>query len=553
MDSTRTRTKALAVFLTALTVFGFVAVATVPAAAQTNDTDNDDYFTDPGDDGSDYFEEPGDDGSSLFPDMGDIDDDGAFPSLDEIGGDGDFRGPGDGNNVDFRTPEDDDGDSDDGDGDGDAGQPTGIDLTLGSTSLTTGDTTSATVTLNYDNGTTEDVTSAATLSSSNTSVASTSGSTVTAEGEGSATISADAEGFSDSVSVSVQSADDGDGDAGQPTGIDLSLGSTSLFVGNTTSATVTLSYDNGTTEDVTSSATLSSSNTSVATVSGSTVTAAGAGSATITADAEGFSDSVSVSVQSVDDGGGDGGWDGPREFTGYLRSNEAYFHTGLRQGLSDSEYPKPVIPGECEDFQVTQDAIESQPDTLPDPGCTYINGTAYPSNNTWVGEIDYATIYEQRTDPALGEVYAISNPTTNGTARGSFNPETGEVSFESTVDLNLKAWDVESHDVPWDEKGFNIFGPDCKVPDVAMGGSTENSFSPRSPEAASDPVAGERLQNGNLTVVKNDFAIGTAINCDSGVTIVDNNDVVNAQLGIPSNETENEVVWDFHIEYLDEN
>ncbi|MFP4188042.1 MAG: hypothetical protein ACLFR5_01360, partial [Halobacteriales archaeon] len=77
-----------------------------------------------------------------------------------------------------------------------------------------------------------------------------------------------------------------------PSGITLSLDSTTLQTGETTTATVTT--EDGT--DVTSEATITSDDTGVATVSGNTVTGEGAGTATITAEYDGDTDSEELTV-----------------------------------------------------------------------------------------------------------------------------------------------------------------------------------------------------------------------------------------------------------------
>jgi hypothetical protein len=69
--------------------------------------------------------------------------------------------------------------------------------------------------------------------------------------------------------------------------ITLSLGSTTISTGGTTEATVTATYDDGSTADVTSESTITSNDTNVATVSGSTVTGQGGGVARITGEYDG--------------------------------------------------------------------------------------------------------------------------------------------------------------------------------------------------------------------------------------------------------------------------
>ena len=94
----------------------------------------------------------------------------------------------------------------------------------------------------------------------------------------------------------------------------LELGDTSLEVGDTTDATVTAEFDDGSTQDITDQATIESSDTGVATVNDATIEAQSLGSATIEASLRGQSDSVAVDVvedaSDDDDDGGSGGGGG---------------------------------------------------------------------------------------------------------------------------------------------------------------------------------------------------------------------------------------------------
>jgi hypothetical protein len=80
------------------------------------------------------------------------------------------------------------------------------------------------------------------------------------------------------------------------TSIDTTLASNELLIDQTTTVTVTGNYDDGTTEDVTSSATIFSNDTTIATVSGDTVTPQDYGSTTIQADYNGKSDTAPLDV-----------------------------------------------------------------------------------------------------------------------------------------------------------------------------------------------------------------------------------------------------------------
>lgn len=78
--------------------------------------------------------------------------------------------------------------------------------------------------------------------------------------------------------------------------INISLTDTDIDVGDTTTATVTASYDDGSTETVTSESSIFSNDTNIATVSGSTVTPQGFGSTTIQADYNGETDTAPLDV-----------------------------------------------------------------------------------------------------------------------------------------------------------------------------------------------------------------------------------------------------------------
>jgi uncharacterized protein YkwD len=78
--------------------------------------------------------------------------------------------------------------------------------------------------------------------------------------------------------------------------ISLNLADSSVTVGQSTTATVTGNYDNGSSSDLTASATLGSSNTGVATTSGSTISGVSTGTVTITADVNGHQNTASLLV-----------------------------------------------------------------------------------------------------------------------------------------------------------------------------------------------------------------------------------------------------------------
>jgi hypothetical protein len=136
-----------------------------------------------------------------------------------------------------------------------------------------------------------DVTSSATWSSGNTSVATVSSGTVTGKGIGNTTITASYNGKSATCSVVVVSS---------PT---LSLGWTSVYLEKGAVRTNAAIYNpnNGTAStNVTASATWTTSNAGVATVGGGTITAQGKGTCTITATYNGLSATCTVTVTEND-------------------------------------------------------------------------------------------------------------------------------------------------------------------------------------------------------------------------------------------------------------
>lgn len=171
---------------------------------------------------------------------------------------------------------------------------TTINVTLASGSLQVGQTTTASASGVDQNGSSI-ATGTVTWLSSNTSVATvTSTGTVTAVGAGSAVISATAGGRTGSATLTVTAVP-----APVLTTINVALGTPSLAVGQTTTATASGVDQNGA-SIATGVVAWSSSNTSVATVNSSgVVTAVSAGSALITATAGGKTGSAAVTVTSA--------------------------------------------------------------------------------------------------------------------------------------------------------------------------------------------------------------------------------------------------------------
>lgn len=146
-----------------------------------------------------------------------------------------------------------------------------------------------TVTGTYSDASTADLTSSSTFLSDNPSVATVnSGGLVTGTAAGSTVVHATASGKTDTVTVTVVTLDS----------IAITPSPLGLTVGRTGQLTVTGTYSDASTKDLTSSSTFSSNSTTVATVSspGGLVTAMAVGSATITASSGGKNSTVTVTV-----------------------------------------------------------------------------------------------------------------------------------------------------------------------------------------------------------------------------------------------------------------
>ncbi len=165
-----------------------------------------------------------------------------------------------------------------------------ITVTAGSTQFAKGTTTQLQTTATLTNGTTQDVTSQATYTSSAPAVATVNSSgVVTGVSIGTAVITASYEGQTATATITITAA--------VATSIALNTSDSNPPAGSTAQLTATATYTDGTTGDVTSSATYSSSNASVATVDSSgQITAISQGSAVITATYEGQTATVNITV-----------------------------------------------------------------------------------------------------------------------------------------------------------------------------------------------------------------------------------------------------------------
>jgi uncharacterized protein YjdB len=167
-----------------------------------------------------------------------------------------------------------------------------ITTTPANVSLVVGGTQQMAATATYSDGSRKDVTSSATWTSSNSTIATVSASGLVAGAlAGNATINAHFMGQSTGSAVSVTAA--------PPTLVSIAVApmSFSVAAGATRQITATGTYSDGTNKDITSSVAWSSSNVSVASV-GSTglVTGIGAGTASITAALSGLVANAAVTV-----------------------------------------------------------------------------------------------------------------------------------------------------------------------------------------------------------------------------------------------------------------
>lgn len=142
----------------------------------------------------------------------------------------------------------------------------------------------------YSDGTTKDVTSSATFTIDDESIASVSGSTLTAKANGKVVVTVVYEGKRSSKELEVLV-----DTVPVLSSIAVKLSASSIEVGETTEVKVTATYSDGTTKDVTTEATLSCDGTA-ATLSGQIINGVSAGKAVIKAEFNGKTASTSVTV-----------------------------------------------------------------------------------------------------------------------------------------------------------------------------------------------------------------------------------------------------------------
>ena len=164
-----------------------------------------------------------------------------------------------------------------------------ISLSAATGKLNIGDTRQFTATGTYSDGSSKDVTSTVTWTSSNQGVAQVSAAgLVTAMGGGSTTILATQSSVSGASSISVNAS---------LTGVAVTPGTSTLGTAKTVQLTATGTYSDNSTQNVTTSATWTSSNAAVAQVSATgLVTAVSTGTVTITGTLNGISGTSTITV-----------------------------------------------------------------------------------------------------------------------------------------------------------------------------------------------------------------------------------------------------------------
>ncbi|MDH5354171.1 MAG: Ig-like domain-containing protein, partial [Gammaproteobacteria bacterium] len=170
---------------------------------------------------------------------------------------------------------------------------TSISVTPSTASVVEGSTQTFVATGNYDDGSSADISTSVSWTSSNNAIATVSASGLAAGvSQGSATITATGGLISGSASLTVNAA--------SLTSISVTPSTASVVEGSTQTFVATGNYDNGSSADISSSVTWTSSNVTVATVDGSGLsTGVAAGVATITATSGGVSATADLTVNAA--------------------------------------------------------------------------------------------------------------------------------------------------------------------------------------------------------------------------------------------------------------
>ena len=247
---------------------------------------------------------------------------------------------------------------------------------------------------------------------------------------------------------------------------------------------------------------------------------------------------------------------GPKPFTAYVRGEESYLQTGTPNNS------RPILYSTCRDG--VPSPAEQGPDFLPTDGCIQINGTIYPSNNTWRGDVDFPPardIINETQSDTIGNIYFRANLSVVGQAGGTFNVDTGRTSLETTVDIGITVWNIDTifsvsspaqfpYDQVTSDSANRLSDPGCNLPAVSINVSTEKSYQTGSPFPATSTVSGQRINDSDIgKLVSDDFDVSTAEGCGSvfGVNI---NDQVNAEQGLPAGPGDNEAAYltEFNIQ-----
>jgi uncharacterized protein YjdB len=168
---------------------------------------------------------------------------------------------------------------------------TGIVVTPANASIAAGIEQAYTATAEYADGSTDDITADVTWTSSDTAVATMADETATAVAPGTTTITAAhaASGLSGSTELTVTDA--------EITELQITPATEDAIVGGPdVEFTATAIYSDGTSDDVTDTATWSSSDDAIATIDAGVATAVAAGTATITAEFDGMTDTAELTV-----------------------------------------------------------------------------------------------------------------------------------------------------------------------------------------------------------------------------------------------------------------
>ncbi|WP_424017930.1 CARDB domain-containing protein [Halorientalis pallida] len=232
----------------------------------------------------------------------------------------------------------------------------------------------------------------------------------------------------------------------------------------------------------------------------------------------------------------------PIPFTSYVRGDESYLHTGTPDNDRPITYPS------CRDGQ--PQPAEQQPFYLPTPGCITVDGTLFPSNNTWEGDIQFPPARDSVNGTSLGTIYFEADLSQVGEAGGTLNRDTGKITLNTTVDIGVTIWNVDNAQTGWENRGDPVSDPTCTIPSVSISLSTEKSFQTGSPFPSTSTVSGERLDANNVgKIVSDDFDVGSASGCGTVLGIVSLNDQINGEQGIPAGPGDNEVAYDVEFDF----